>query len=187
MSDSADATAVARRVADALEAAGLPYAIGGALALGYWGLARGTHDVDVNVFLDGARFDDAADALERGGVVLDRTSGRTRAAEGTYVRGMVGDVPVDLFMNSITLHESAAKRTKVRPLLDRPVNLLSAEDLVVLKMLFHRGKDLVDVERVVAMRRDDLDRDYVRRWLVETAGEENYRVADWDQIVREVG
>ncbi len=170
-----------------MEALGLPYAIGGALALGYWGQARGTHDVDVNVFLPGQQFDAACDALERAGVVVDRSAGRTRAADGEYVRGMAGDVPVDLFMNSIPLHESAALRTRIRPLLNRPACILSAEDIAVLKMLFHRGKDLTDVERLLALRRADLDRDYVRRWLVDTAGEDNYRVADWDQMVRDLG
>ncbi len=44
-----DPVAVARIVADAMEAGGVPYAIGGAIALGYWGAARGTQDVDLNV------------------------------------------------------------------------------------------------------------------------------------------
>lgn len=41
---------VARRLADALEAGGLPYAIGGALAMAVGGFARATVDVDLDVF-----------------------------------------------------------------------------------------------------------------------------------------
>ena len=37
---------VASRLASALEVAGVPYAIGGAIALGAWSDPRGTHDVD---------------------------------------------------------------------------------------------------------------------------------------------
>ncbi len=35
----------------ALEKAGLPYALGGALALGVWALPRATKDVDLNLFV----------------------------------------------------------------------------------------------------------------------------------------
>ena len=45
-----DAAAAGVRIAQALEAAGVPYALGGALALGAHGVPRGTLDVDVNVF-----------------------------------------------------------------------------------------------------------------------------------------
>jgi hypothetical protein len=41
----------AQRIADALESAGVSYAIGGALALAVAGVPRGTADVDVNVFV----------------------------------------------------------------------------------------------------------------------------------------
>ena len=46
-----DAATLARRLADALEAEGLPYAIGGALALGHYTPPRATVDVDLNVFI----------------------------------------------------------------------------------------------------------------------------------------
>ena len=46
-----DPVTVARRLADALEAEGLPYAVGGALALSNYAPPRGTVDVDINVFI----------------------------------------------------------------------------------------------------------------------------------------
>ncbi len=45
MTEDVDAGQVAERVAEALEVAGLPYAIGGALAMGVHGYPRGTLDV----------------------------------------------------------------------------------------------------------------------------------------------
>ena len=45
---------VARRLADRLDENGIPYAIGGALALGVWGAPRNTVDVDISVFVDPA-------------------------------------------------------------------------------------------------------------------------------------
>ncbi|NCQ36336.1 hypothetical protein GW813_14940 [bacterium] len=52
------------------------------------------------------------------------------------------------------------------------------------KLLFFRGKDRVDLERLVAVR-PDLDRDYVRRWIVDMMGEDDERTLRWDRIVEE--
>jgi len=46
-----DAAEAGLRLASALESATLPYALGGALALGVHGVPRGTLDVAVNVFV----------------------------------------------------------------------------------------------------------------------------------------
>jgi hypothetical protein len=50
-------------------------------------------------------------------------------------------------------------------------------------MLFFRGKDLADLERLVAVRQGDLDHGYIRRHLVEMMGENDPRIQRWDEIV----
>ena len=55
--------------------------------------------------------------------------------------------------------------------------ILAPEDLIVLKLLFHRHKDVVDIERIVAAMGADLDWPYVRRWLIECVGEDDARMA----------
>ncbi|MFZ5469886.1 MAG: hypothetical protein ACOZIN_10665 [Myxococcota bacterium] len=67
-------------------------------------------------------------------------------------------------------------------LLGRPIKILSAEDSAVLKLLFNRPKDLLDVERLVALQGGNLNRDYVRRWLVDSVGEQDSRVEKWDAL-----
>src|SRR5581483_7418408 len=47
----ADAFEAALAIARALDTAGIPYALGGALAYGQYGIPRATNDVDVNVFV----------------------------------------------------------------------------------------------------------------------------------------
>jgi hypothetical protein len=46
-----DPLAAAIAIAKAFDAHGVPYAIGGALAYGYWAVPRATLDIDVNVFV----------------------------------------------------------------------------------------------------------------------------------------
>jgi hypothetical protein len=157
MTAAVDPIELARQVADALEAASIPYAIGGALALGYWTTPRGTADVDLNVFVGADEVelvDRALDALGSIGVVLDRRLAKQEIAEGGVVRGWVGRTAVDAFFDSIPLHREA-----------------------------FRGKDVVDVERLLVSCGDRLDRGNIRRWLVECVGEGDVRVEEWDRLV----
>ncbi len=52
---SINAVAVARLLAEQLDSKGIEYALGGAIALGYWGLPRATVDVDVTLDLPAER------------------------------------------------------------------------------------------------------------------------------------
>lgn len=183
MPEIPNAPEVARRLADALEEAEIPYAIGGAIAYGLHAPPRATNDVDLNVFLPPSELDPAFDALENAGAKLERPSARTSAADRGDFIVHVGGMRVDVFVPSIPLSESAEKRVRKGVLLGRPIAMLSAEDLVVFKLLFFRAKDLSDIARLVAFQGAALDRDYVRRWLVETVGEVDERVERWDQMV----
>jgi hypothetical protein len=173
---------LAVELARALEAAGIPYAIGGAVAYGFWGAARGTQDLDLNVFLTADQAAPAVDVLLGAGVRFDRDEALQSARDRGDARGFSGDIPVDLFFLSIPLHRAAASRIVAVKLLGHTIRILSAEDLVILKMLFFRGKDLVDVERVLATQGHRLDRAYVRRWLVDCVGEEDARLVKWDTM-----
>jgi len=173
-------------LAHALAKAGIPYAVGGAVAYGFWGAARGTQDLDLNVFLAAEQAEPAIEVLRQAGVRLDPHEALDSARVRGDARGFFGDMPVDVFFLSIPLHRSAAARTVAVTMLGRPLQILSAEDIVVLKLLFFRGKDLVDVERVLAVQGRLLDRTYIRRWLVDCVGEEDSRVLKWDRLCRDL-
>jgi len=55
---------------DELERAGIPYALGGALAFGAWAEPRGTQDIDINIWLEPDQFTPGFEALDRAGVAL---------------------------------------------------------------------------------------------------------------------
>ena len=62
MAEMQTAPEIARAIADALDKRRIGYAIGGAIALGYYAVSRATVDVDVNVFVPPAMgIDDALD------------------------------------------------------------------------------------------------------------------------------
>lgn len=174
---------VARRLADELERSAIPYAVGGAIAYGLHAPPRATNDVDLNVFVEPDDLDATFDALERGGATVDRQQAQQSALDrGDFIvryRGM----RVDVFVSSIPLSLAAAGRIQQGVLLGRPIAFLSAEDLVLFKLLFYRAKDINDITRLVAFQGDALDHGYVRRWLVDMVGEDDERMTTWDNIV----
>jgi hypothetical protein len=182
-----DAFEIAARLANALDAARIPYAIGGAIAYGLWGDPRGTHDVDIRLFVDHDGLEGALDILERAGVTLDREAARRADAEGDVIVGWCDGLRVDLFTPSIPFSWEAM-RTRVR--LDGPLgpaSYLSAEAISIFKLLFFRSKDLVDLEKLVAVQGGDLDSAYVRRWMVDMMEADDPRVREWDPICAEYG
>jgi hypothetical protein len=179
-----DATEAAVHFAKALEAAAVPSAIGGAIAYGFFGAARGTHAVDINLFVAGDAAGSALGALVAAGLSIDLPEATRRASERGDARGSFQGLPVGLFFNSIPAHERAATRRKRVLLHGTAIDVLAPEDTATFKLLFFRGKDLVDVERLLAMMGPRLDRALVRAQLVEVVGEDDYRVKKWDELTR---
>ncbi len=173
---------LARRLADALEAAGVPHAIGGALALGVWGFPRATNDVDLDVFVPADALAPVLEALRRAGLEVDEATAFESAREHGDFKARFGRMRVDVFVYSIPFYGSVKERIRRAPLEGRPAWFLAPEDLVVFKLLFFRAKDLVDVERLVAFLGPSFDRAYVRRWLCELVGERDERVGSWDAM-----
>lgn len=178
-----DLLAIARAIADRLESDGVPYAVGGALALAYHGVPRGTQDIDLNVFLQPEAARAALESLRQMGVEIDVDAAIRRAIERGDAVGWKDGIRIDLFLNSVPLHDLAARRRVRVTFAGTPAWILSAEDLVVLKLLFDRPKDHIDIERVMAIQGDDLDRAYVRAQLIAHVGADDHRVAAFDQLV----
>lgn len=145
---------------------------------------RATRDVDVNVFLPGESCTKALEALLLAGFELDVQAATASASERGDAKAFWNGVPVDLFFNSIPLHDSAAARARIVTFQDRSIHVLSAEDTIVLKLLFYRPKDLLDIERLVALQRGAVDFSYVDHWLEECVGSEDSRVRWWSELLR---
>ncbi|HTM18911.1 MAG TPA: hypothetical protein VL172_00320 [Kofleriaceae bacterium] len=178
------AAEAAQRIADALVAAGVDYAIGGALALAIAGVPRGTVDVDVNVFVGLDELPRVIDALQALGIAIDIAAATARARQDGMFVGRWDGMRIDVFLPSIPFADEAARtRVQVTDAAGWTGWFLSAEALSVFKLLFFRGKDVIDLERLVAAAGSRLDHAYVRRWIVDMMGEDDERVRRWDDIV----
>ena len=173
---------VAARLARALDAAGVPYAIGGAIAWGAWADPRGTHDVDLNLFVTHEELPAALDVLAQAGLTIDRAQALVADREGAVLIGRFEGMRVDLFTPSIPFAWEAMRTRRRLTGPSGAAAYLSPEATAVFKLLFFRPKDVLDLEKLLAVQGKALDAPYVRRWMVDMMGEDDERVTTWDRL-----
>ena len=136
----------------------------------------------VNVFVTDEQLDPVFEALRSLGIAVDESAAHQGAAkEGLFIVHL-GPYRIDVFTPSIEFSWEA-QRTRVQHDCEgQAVWFLSAEALCVFKLLFFRGKDLVDLERLVAVQGATIDRNYVRLKIAEMMGGDDSRVDAWDRL-----
>jgi hypothetical protein len=170
----------------ALEAANIPYGIGGAIVLFYQSVPRTTVDIDINIFVpesEAARVFRVLAPLHDA-FADERAVGEVRQTGQTRV--FWGPVFIDLFFVNMEFLESAATRTIEVPFADITIRTLSAEDLVICKAMFNRRKDWADVEQLLFVQGKRFDLGYTRQWLTTMVGDDDERVRELDTIAAEV-
>ena len=141
----------------ALAAAQVPHAFGGALALAWCTQrARGTIDIDLNIFVDKTLARGALEALSDQ-VVWSEADQALIERDG-QARLWWDTTPVDLFLNTTEFHAQAAERVQWQDFAGAKIPFLSCSDLAVFKAFFNRTKDWADLEEMAAAGTLDLDR-----------------------------
>jgi hypothetical protein len=153
----------------AFDAAQIPHAIGGAIALGYCTLEpRGTRDLDVNAFIGPTRAKDVFAALPEG-VEFSGLSLEQAETDG-QVRLRWGSTPIDLFLSVLPFHDVVAAHVRLVPFEGQTIPVVGCTGLAVFKAMFDRPRHWADIEAMVEARAIDLEE--ARRWVVEMVGED---------------
>jgi len=141
----------------ALEVAEIPHAFGGALALAWCTQrARGTIDIDLNIFVDTTRAHEVLAAFPKG--VQWSADDRAVIERDGQTRLWWDATPVDVFVNTTDFHTQIALRSRVEPFEGVEIPFLSCSDLAVFKAFFNRTKDWADLEEMAAAGTLDVDR-----------------------------
>jgi hypothetical protein len=141
-----------------LTSVGIPHVWSGSLALVWYGTQRGTKDYDVVVHAPDHKIHALVRAVESVGIRLDRR----RFYRDLEKRGYAG-IPfpqpggrpfiVEMIRAGVGLpryfDQGALRRSRLLPLEGRLYRVISAEDLVVAKLIFWRDKDRPDIENML--------------------------------------
>ena len=163
-----------------LEAAVIPHAFGGALALAFHiEEPRATRDIDINVFVSTDRAEEVFDALPVG--VVHGDSDIRRVREDGQVRLLWDEMPIDLFFSTHPFHDVASLRVVRVPFDGITVPVLGATELVVFKAFFDRTRDWADIEAMIDARSPDVHE--AIGWLVDLLGADDPRIVRLRELV----
>lgn len=133
---------------DALSAAGLAHAFGGAIALAFCTEEpRGTRDLDVNVFVAPEQAQAVVAALPAG-VRSGEIELRALQEEG-QARLWWEETPVDVFLDVHAFHGEVAAGVRQARFAGRSIPVVGCAQLAVFKALIGRTKDWADIEAMI--------------------------------------
>lgn len=176
---------VVLRLGSLFERLGAPYAIGGAVAVSFWGVPRTTQDADCLVAVPAVAYQRLSDGLNDAGFAIERGSAPRpvtveallqQVRDDKYMTLVCRATSVELFVPVVPLQHSILKRAVERSFHGRTIRVTTPEDLILLKMAFHRNKDLQDIKGILHVQKGHLDLSYLRQWsarmLEDSAAEE---------------
>jgi hypothetical protein len=148
-----------KRIVAILNSAKVQYALTGALAAGYYGLARSTRDVDFLVAPEEKSLHKAIALSKKkkfctiGDLIFLPKVFQLESEEGYRVD----------FRQAETKHDFLVlqRRHQLR-LFGRNVWMITAEDLILQKLAMGRHKDLVDVAAIMIRQKEKLDLGYLK-------------------------
>lgn len=177
----------------ALDAAAIPHAVGGALALGLYGAPRETMDIDVNVFVSAAGWPRVAAALRSPGgapvdgqpplprLDLDVEIERADVARDHEVKLAWDENPAHVFFSYDELHAAMPDAVRQVPFAGATIPIVAPEHLVVRKAMLDRAKDWPDIEAILVAT-EPLDVEEIQRWVERLAGPDDPRVTKMREL-----
>ena len=155
-------------MAAALSLHGFRHALIGGVAVGVWVEPRATKDID---FVVGAKLGDVEAVLHaarNAGFSVDAEEVE-RLKHSYMTRVWASDAEGEPFMIDLLLDEhpfygSLLARGRQQLVDGKTVSIASVEDLVLMKVLAARPRDIADVSHLIETHGPTLDREYLQRW-----------------------
>lgn len=160
-----------QRAVDALESAGISYAITGSWVVSAYGILRATHDLDVVIALHGGEAAQIVAAFPYPRYYADEISIAEAIASRSFFNVIDGDstLKIDFWplQDDDYSREQFRRRQKVM-MGERRVWALAPEDIILAKLRWIKISDSErqwrDVQSVWALKKTELDLPYLRLW-----------------------
>ena len=153
-----------------LAAANVQGIVIGGVAASILGRPRATQDVDALVLVS-----DAQEFLEVGSkhgfrARIADPAGFAAESRMLLLRHESSGINVDISMADLPFEEEAIRRGQKRPMRGVPVRipLPTPEDLVIMKAVAHRPRDIADIEGILDLH-PGIDKARVRKWVANFA------------------
>lgn len=160
-----------------LDAASVPHALcGGVAANLYREEVRATTDVDLSIAVGPAGMVGLVESVEAGGwttQVFEKATEQLRLSKE-------GSPRVDCIVATTDYERAAIDRARTVPIESHQIPVLTAEDLIVFKLMAGRARDYEAVAAIINAQSARLDTSYITGWL------EQFGIEDtWDRALQE--
>jgi predicted nucleotidyltransferase len=156
----------------------------GGIAASLLGSPRFTADIDAVFLLSPENIPKLLDEAEKQGLV-PRISNPEEFAQKNrviFLRHTSSGINVDLSLGILPFEEEMVERSQVLEVGNLSLRLPTPEDLIIMKAVAHRPKDLIDIQAIAASH-PSLDQKRIQEW-VEQFGEALDLPDLWEEIHR---
>lgn len=141
----------------------------GGLAVIIWGRPRATQDLDLIADIQPNMTENFLRAADDEGLIYDPEDATSLTEGGGFIRMLPRQksemlIPIDILVADTPLHLEAIKRSKRLKFGEIGINIISSEDLLLMKLVAFRPKDTFDLETVIDAVGPKLDLNYLRQW-----------------------
>jgi hypothetical protein len=142
------------------------YALIDGVSLSQWGYSRYTIDVDIKVLVLNTEYAAACTAIR---TAFPEPARMDIPQNPLIVSVSIQGVIVDFLLALPGYEEQIIERAVTRDLDGWSIQVCSAEDLIIQKIVAGRGRDWLDVEELLLVQHDRLDQVYIEVWLSQFA------------------
>ena len=160
-----------KRVITFLNNQELNYLVIGGIAVSVIGEPRETKDIDLCIFIKRTDVADFLGKAETKGYIVDRDNMVKRVRETGTFNIMDGKVRIDFLVASHKFEKSAFKRKIEIEMQGVKAYYPAPEDLMLLKIVAGRLRDLADAERIAIRYFGKLDKEYLLNWAMKLSDE----------------
>jgi hypothetical protein len=172
------------RLADVLTARGVRYALVGGLAAQLRGRPRTTQDVDILLDVPQLALPGLLDELSAVGFDLDAAVVIRQYVREHMTQFRFGRVRIDWLKPVLSLYSRALRdATPLTWTEGHPIRVVTAEGLILTKLVAFRPQDQLDIETLLVANRNDLDLSVVRDEWAVFADKEPARTAWFEDAV----
>jgi len=170
-----------------LDSSRIPGMVIGGIAASLLGRPRATRDIDVVVWIAPDRWKSFLKAGRDHGFFprLRKVLDFAKENRVLLLRHRPSGIDIDISLGALPFEEEAIRRAVKKRIKGVRVSLPTPEDLIIMKAVAHRPRDVADIESILDAN-PDLDTKRIRRWVKEFAGalEMPELLDDLEKIIR---
>lgn len=172
-----------KEILSALNSRNVLYALSGALANIAWGVPRSTFDIDILVSVPQIQLPSLLEIFFSFGFKGDLKELISKARKEHFIRLEHSVFALEIFLPAIPYHHQVLKRRVRQEFESIPAWFVSLEDLIILKLLFHRSKDIGDIKGILATHSTKIDKGYIMKTLPILVSKDDSRLKEIEELL----